>query len=101
MEDETEGDALEEGEESEHDPVREPLSVVLSSRSLKSLEGEIGGEEPSDSIGDGEGEAVDEDQADKGDRGDKNAISFGDVGLLFDLDEDRVPRELKAKKVRW
>ena len=61
------------------------------------LEGKVGGEEPSDHVGDGEGEAVDEDQADDSAQGDKDAIRLGDVGLLFDLDEDPVPRELKAK----
>jgi len=94
MEDESEGDALEEREESEDHPVREPLGIILSSRSLESLEGEVGGEEPPDHVGDGESEAVDEDQADEGDRGDKDAISLGNVGLLFDLEEDWVPREL-------
>jgi len=50
VEDDWEGEGLEEVEEAEDDPVREPLDVVMRRRRLDGLEGEICGKAPSDEI---------------------------------------------------
>lgn len=62
VEDGTECEGLKEVEEAEHDPVGEPLQVVLVLRGLDGAEGHIGWETPSDKVGDGGRERVDEDE---------------------------------------
>ena len=59
VEDDTEADRLNEGEEAEDDPVREPLDVVLVAGGLKGLDREEGGKGPTDEIRNGRGERVD------------------------------------------
>jgi len=50
VEDDTEGDTLEEVEETKDSPVSQPLDVILGLGALNGPEGEIGGESPSDEI---------------------------------------------------
>lgn len=77
-------------------PVSEPLDIIIVTGALDSLDGEVGGEEPSDEVGDGGSESVDEDQ--EGEEGDSSdsAISLGNVGLLLELVGKGVPGELKS-----
>lgn len=64
VEDNSEGGRLDVVEETEDDPVAEPLGVVTLLRGLERVAGEVGGEGPSDEVGDGlsEAEEVEEDQ---------------------------------------
>lgn len=50
VEDDAEGDALEEVEEAEDGPVRQPLDVILGLGAFNGPKGEIGGESPTDEI---------------------------------------------------
>lgn len=45
------GEGLEESEHAENNPVGEPLDVILRLGALKSLEGEVGGDEEADEVG--------------------------------------------------
>jgi len=94
VQDETESDALDEGEPSKDDPVCQPLDIVIVTGGFESAEGEVGGEGPSDEVGDGESEGVDEDKADEGDCGDESTVGLGDLSLFFELDEDGVRAQL-------
>jgi len=94
VQDNAESDALDEGEPAEDDPVCQPLNVVIVTGSLESAEGEVGGEGPTDEVGDGESEGVDEDKADEGDGGDESTVGLGDLSLLFELDKDGVLAQL-------
>jgi hypothetical protein len=47
VEDEAESERFHEVEETEYDPVGEPLNVVVRGGRFNSLEGEVGGEAPS------------------------------------------------------
>lgn len=51
-------DALDKGEETENDPICQPLNIILGRRGLDSLEGEISRKCPSNEGGDGGGERV-------------------------------------------
>lgn len=48
-----EREALHKVEESKYDPVCQPLNVILLSGALNSFEREVGGETPTDEVGDG------------------------------------------------
>lgn len=52
-------EALGEVEETEDDPVCQPLNVIIVTRSLEGLDGKIGGERPTEQIGDGGSKRVD------------------------------------------
>jgi len=94
VEDGAEGQALDEGEEPEDSPVGEPLGVVILSGGLDGAVGEVGGEGPSDEVGDGEREGVDEDGGEEEGGGDERAVRLGDLGLGLELVEDRVLAQL-------
>ena len=50
VKDEPEGEGFHKVEEAENDPVGEPLNVVMRGGRFNSLEGEVGGEAPSNEI---------------------------------------------------
>jgi hypothetical protein len=94
VQDKSQGEALEEGEETKDDPICQPLHVVLMRRGLKRLEGQIGRETPSDEVGDRSGERVDEDE--EGEKSDcaNDCVRFGHLSPLLKLVQDRVLGEL-------
>lgn len=95
VEDGAEGKALEEVEETEDDPVRKPLNVILMARGLQRLEGEVGGECPANEVGNGGGEGIEKvEEGDKEDYADEG-IRLGDLRALFEVDQDGVLGELQ------
>jgi len=58
VQDGAESNALEEVEETEDDPVCEPLDVILVAGGLEGLERQDGGNGPTDDVGDGPGQGV-------------------------------------------
>jgi len=97
VQDKTEGNALEEGEKPKDGPVRQPLYVILSSGGLDGAVGEVGRKSPTDEVGDGKGEGVDEDHGEEDCAGDEDTVRLRNLSLLLELDEDRVPAELFVK----
>ena len=89
-----EGEALEEVEEAEHDPVREPLDVVLVAGALKGLDGEVGGQSPADEIRDGGCEGVDRVEDGKENDGTEEGVALGHLGALLERVQDGVLGEL-------
>lgn len=89
-----EGETLEEVEETENDPVRKPLNVILVARGLECLEGQVGRECPTNEVGNGGGKGVEE--VEKGDKEDdaNKGVRLGDLRALLKVDENRVLREL-------
>lgn len=81
---------FEESEETKHNPVRQPLHVILMLRGLERLEGEVGREAPSNKIWDGCCERIDEDE--KGEKGycAENSVGFGNLCLFLNLVQDRI-----------
>lgn len=64
-------------------------------RGLERLEGQVGGERPTDEIGDGGGEGVEEvEEADKEDYADEG-IRLGDLRALLKVDKNGVLGELE------
>ena len=59
VENESRRNALRKVEKAKDDPVGEPLDVILCAGELKGFKGEVGGEGPSDKVGDWCGEGVD------------------------------------------
>jgi len=96
VEDHSESEGLNEVEETEHDPVGEPLNVVLRRRGLDRLEGEISGEEPANEVGHGLGERV-EGKKESGEGNDTNdSVGFRDLCLLLEAVQNRVLGELNG-----
>jgi len=58
IKDNSEGKCFQEIEESEDDPVGEPLDIVLYTGAFDCLEGQIGRKSPSNEVGDGEGDGI-------------------------------------------
>lgn len=78
-------------------PVREPLLVVIGAGRLDGLDGEVGGEDPADEVGDGLGEAehVEEDQDDGPAGG--SAVS----PVQVDYDAEGAASAIKALNHAW
>jgi len=50
VEDDAEGKGLDKVEETEDDPVSQPLNIILRSRGLEGLEGQVGGKSPTEEV---------------------------------------------------
>lgn len=97
VEDDTKGDALEESEEAENDPVSQPLDVIVMSGALDSDVGQISRECPSNEVRDGQRKGVDEDEKKEGDDAGDGAVCFRYTSPVLHLDEERVLAELCIK----
>lgn len=62
IQDETEGQSLQKVEKSEHNPIREPLDIIVSSGGFDCSERQKCRKTPADEIRDGKGDGVDEDE---------------------------------------
>ncbi len=96
VEDEPESDALGEIEKAEHDPVREPLNVILRRGRLNGLEGQICGESPADEVGDGSSEGVEYVQEHQEERATEYGVRLGNLCPLLEVEQDGVLCELRA-----
>lgn len=86
----TECESFGEVEEAEHDPVCQPLNVILVARSLNSLEGQVSGECPTDEVRDRGGERIDEmEEGDKSNSANEG-VCLWDLCALLKVDKDRV-----------
>lgn len=108
LEDKVEGEPVENGtesgrlqkvEETESDPVSQPLLVIVGRGRLDSTDREIGGKSPSNQVGNGrsETEQVEEDQGHKGEGETEDTVSLGDLGLGLEVVEEAVFGELLVK----
>jgi hypothetical protein len=94
VKDRSQGERFKEVEESENDPVGEPLDVILVSGCLDSLEREISWEEPSDEVRGRGSEGVNEDENRSETDRTQNKEGLGDLSTLLKVFEDRVLVEL-------
>lgn len=83
-------------EETEDDPVSQPLLIVVLSRALQSLHAQVSGDGPSDQVGQrrGQAEEVEKDQKDESSGGREDTVDLGDSGLFLGLVQDGVLREV-------
>lgn len=86
----TEGEALEEVEEPEDNPVRQPLDVVLVTGRLECLDGEVRGEGPTDEVRHGRGGDVDRVEDGENGNGTDECVALGDLRALLERVEERV-----------
>jgi len=86
------GGGLDKVEETENDPVSQPLLVIILGGRLQSLDAQVSGDSPSDQVGQGGGqsEQVEKDQKDESASESENTVDLGDTGLGFDPVEDGV-----------
>lgn len=99
VEHKTEGEALEEVEEAKDDPVGEPLDVIVVAGGFYSLDGEVGGQEPAEEVGDRGREGVDRvEEEDEGDAAEEG-IALWDLRALLKGVESRVLCELWEGRV--
>lgn len=95
VDDKTESEALDKVEETKDGPVSQPLDVIFVAGSLDGAHREEGREGPSDEVGNGESEGVDEDHGEESQRGDDDTVVLGHASLFLQLVEDRVPTKLE------
>jgi hypothetical protein len=86
----SQGDGFEEVEETEDDPVCEPLDIIFVTRAFDSLEGEISGKSPANEVGNWRSECVDEDEKGENEDASKDKEGLGDLGAGFEIVKDRV-----------
>ena len=94
VEHDTEGKALEEVEETEDNPVGQPLNVVLVTGRLERLDGEVRGEGPADEVRHGGGGSVDGVEDGEDDDGTDECVTLGDLRALLERVQDGVLGEL-------
>ena len=82
--------AFEEVEETENDPVGEPLDVVVVSGALDRLHGKIRGKGPAKEVGNRRGERVDRMKDGKKNDANEESISLGNLSALFKGDKGRI-----------
>lgn len=97
VENDAKSKALEEVEETEHDPIRKPLDVILGSRRLDSLERQVGRESPTHEVGYGCCERVDEMEESEEGESSQDGVRLGDLRALFKGVKDGVFRELRRR----
>jgi hypothetical protein len=86
----SQGEGFKEVEETEHNPVREPLDVVLVTRSLNSLEREISWEEPSNKVRGRGSKGVNEDENRSEAHSTHDQEGLGYLSTLLKVVEDRI-----------
>ena len=96
VEDRPESGGFNKVEETEDDPVSQPLLIVVLSRALQSLHAQVSGDGPSDQVGQGRGQAkeVEKDQKDESSGGGEDTVDLGDSGLFLGLVQDGVLGEV-------
>jgi hypothetical protein len=96
VEDNAEGEGLDKGEGTKDDPISQPLNIILRSRGLESLEGQEGGESPTEEVGNGGSERVEgvenEEERDRAD----DDVSLGDLSALLESLQGRIVVELSG-----
>lgn len=86
--------ALNNGQESEDDPVGEPLSVIRGTRSEESLEGVVPGEKETGEVGEELASDVEEDEEEVDSDQTQDGVDLGERGLTLKVVQDRVLGEL-------
>jgi len=86
-------------EEAEHNPVCEPLDVILRRGRLKGLERQIGWESPAEQVGDGGSEGIEQMQEDGQSSTANNKISFWDLSSLLEVHKHRILGELLVEPI--
>jgi hypothetical protein len=97
VEDEAESKALGQVEETKDDPVGKVLDVIGVSGGLDRAEGEVGGEEEADEVGNGHGESVDGVEEEDHGGTTEHEVRLGHIGALLSLGEHGVLGELKNR----
>lgn len=95
----SQGDTLGDVEETEDNPVCQPLYVILHTWRLDGLEGQVSRQTPANEVGDGVGEGVEQEEEAKEDNGAERCVAFGDLGALLERVRDRVFRELQPHRM--
>jgi len=83
VEENTEGKRLDKCEETEDNPVSQPLNIILSSRGLERLEGQVGGKTPTEEIGNRGSERVEDMEEEKKTDGTNDHVGFGNLSSFF------------------
>jgi len=99
VENKAEGEAFEEIEKAEDNPVSEPLDVIMGRRRFDGFEREVGGKTPTHEVGYGSGEGIESVEYDDEEKTSQNCVHFGNLGALFKIVQDRVLCELFVKLV--
>jgi hypothetical protein len=99
VEDEAESKALGQVEETKDDPVGKVLDVIGVSGGLDRAEGEVGGEEEADEVGNGHGESVDGVEEEDHGGTTEHEVRLGHIGALLSLGEHGVLGELLVELV--
>lgn len=89
--------ALNDSQESEDNPVREPLGVILGAGGEKCLKGVVTGDEETGKVDEELASNVKEDKEEVDSDKAKDDIDLGDIGLTLKVGEDRVLGELLVK----
>lgn len=83
-------EAFSEIEEPENDPICQPLDVIIVTRTFEGLDGKIGGERPTEQIGDGRGKCVDSVQHDKEDETTEESVALGHLRALLEVGQEGI-----------
>ena len=90
-------EALGEVEETENNPVCQPLDVIACAGGLEGLDGEVGREEPAEEVGDRGREGVDRVQDKEQGNTSKEGVRLGHLRALLELREGGVLGELRKR----
>ena len=96
VEENAESKGLDKVEETEDDPVSQPLNIILSSWGFKGLEGQVGGESPADEVRNGCSERVEAVEKEEERDGANDDISLGHLGALLESLQGGVVVELSS-----
>lgn len=89
-------------QESEDDPVTQPLRIIPRLRGFQSVNGEVRREGPTDEVGDGLGETEEVEEDEEGEDNSKpnHSISLGDVRPRFEVVEEAEFGELPIQSIQ-
>jgi len=90
IKDHSQSDRFSEVEETEDNPVCEPLDIIFVTRAFDGLEGEISGKSPSNEVGNWSSECVDEDEKGENKDASEDEEGFGDLSASFEIVKDWV-----------
>jgi len=97
VEDEGQGKALQKVEKAENNPVCQPLNVVIVTRALERLEGQVSGQGPANEVGDRGSERVEEVKEGANSDAANEEIALGELQALLGVIHDRIFRQLLVK----
>lgn len=100
VENDAEGEAFQEVEETKDDPISKPLDVILVAGRLYCFNGKESGKDPTDEVGGWLSECIDGVEDEKEDDAAEESVGLWNLSTLFELDEDGVFGELGEKKKR-